>query len=519
VRYVADFEQSEGKEAIHDDEGNELAPAVEPVETKSSEDVEVDYVHWKDQLWSAGARRFHEVRWWAFRCQMSREELVQRFGDIGQRVPLNSKRNLDKRGKGDTEPDPLARADVWEVWDKDCRCVEWYVEGFGQTLDYQEDPLELEGFWPFPRPMAANLTTSTMVPRPDFVLVQDLYDEIDTVSTRITVIEKAIRVAGAYPKGSDAVKRLLSEANVNELIPIENWAQFAEKGGFRGQIDWLPLEQIVTALDKLRDYRSELIQALYQLTGMSDIMRGQASETAATATEQSIKARFASVRMQAMQDEFARFASDVQKLKAEIISKHFEPETILARSNAEYTWDAPIAQQAVELIKSRFLDYRVEVKPEAVAMSDFAAVRNERSEVVTALSIFMQGMVPLLQMMPASLPYALKTMQWMVSGLRGSSEIEGVLDQAIQAAQLQAQQPQQAAPPDPKMMQQAMKAQHDQQKAQMDAQADLLHMQAETAALKERDQNRAVIDITKQATLQKIKAQHATMAPLPGAGL
>jgi hypothetical protein len=65
---------------------------------------------------------------------------------------------------------------------------------------------------------------------------------------------------------------------------------------------------------------------------MSDIMRGQASQQT-TATEQSIKARFASVRIQSMQDEFARFCSDTQRIKAEIISKHFDKNTIIKRAN------------------------------------------------------------------------------------------------------------------------------------------------------------------------------------------
>ena len=46
-------------------------------------------------------------------------------------------------------------------------------------------------------------------------------------------------------------------------------------------------------------------------------MRGQSSQQT-TATEQAIKARFASVRVQSLQDEFARFCSDTQKIKAEM---------------------------------------------------------------------------------------------------------------------------------------------------------------------------------------------------------
>jgi stress-induced morphogen len=105
---------------------------------------------------------------------------------------------------------------------------------------------------------------------------------------------------------------------------------------------------------------------------MSDIMRGQASQQT-TATEQAIKARFASVRVQSMQDEFARFCSDTQRIKAEIISKHFEPQTIIERSNIMRTPDAQFAEQAVQLIKDKFSEYRITVNPDSVSLTDFAA--------------------------------------------------------------------------------------------------------------------------------------------------
>jgi hypothetical protein len=200
---------------------------------------------------------------------------------------------------------------------------------------------------------------------------------------------------------NDGIKRLLEEKGRNVLYPVDAWAAFAEKGGIKGAVDWLPLDQIVGALDKLRECRTEKIGLLYQVTGMSDIMRGQASQQT-TATEQAIKARFASVRVQSMQDEFARFCSDVQKIKAEIISKHFEPQTIIDRSNVMRTPDAQLAGPAVELIKSQFSDYRITVNPDSVSLTDFAALKQERGEFAQTIATYFQGMMPLIQMAGAA---------------------------------------------------------------------------------------------------------------------
>lgn len=532
VRYVAEFETVPGQPAqLHPLTGQELAPEVPPTEKKSYECVEVDYVYWKDQLWSP-SRTFHDVRWWAFRAEMSRAELVKKFGEeTGNQLPLNAKRTLKSKESDAQKMDPWGRADVWEIWDKESRCTWFFVEGFGRVLAPEgvaasengsvEDPMGLEGFWPFPFPLAANTTTSGFVPQSDFVVAQDLYDEVDDYTTRIWAIEKALKVVGLYDKNAgDSVGRMLDEGRDNELIPVENWAMFAEKGGIKGRIDWLPIDQIVATLDKLRELRSESVQLLYQVTGFSDIMRGQ-QQANGTPGEAQAKAKFASIRVQRMQDEFARFASDVQKLKAEIIALQFEPETIIQESNILNTADAQMAQAAVELIKSKFAQYRIEVKPEAVSLTDFAAMQSERQNFVQGLSMFLTSAAPAAQFMPGSTTYLMQLLQWYLAGFRGSSSIQGVLDQAIASAEKQqamaAQQPPQ---PNPKMMelqaktqQEAQKAQiksqSDAQKTQMDLQADLTRINAEVQADDARQRSQA------QWNVQEERARHAIKVGAP----
>jgi hypothetical protein len=465
------------------DSGKELAPAYTPDPVKTHEDVDCDYVHWEDFRWSP-CRTWDEVRWVAFKAPMTRDAMRKRFPEYGEQVPLAQNRNIQKDENDGLKNDPWARADVWEIWCKEDRKCYWWVKGFDKILDVKEDPLGLDGFFPCPRPLIANVTTTKFVQRADYVLAQDLYDEVDMVSTRITLLERAIAVRGVYDKSDEGIRRLLSESVANELIPIDNFAAFKEKGGLAGVVDWLPLEQIVGALQVLREYRSELMQVLYQVTGMSDIMRGQ-SQSGATATEQSLKAKFASARVQRLQNDFARFASDVQSLKAEIISKHFDPKTIVERSNIQYMVgaDQQLAQQAVGLVKSNFYQYRIEVKPESVSMADMAAVKQERSEFLMAISQFLQSSLPVGQAAPWAMPYLLQMLQWAIAGFRGGSTIEGVLDQMVLAATQAAQQAQmQPPPPNPQLQVAQVKAQAEGQKAQMGIAQQQTKMKADLAA-------------------------------------
>lgn len=497
-------------------DGAEIAPVVPAYKKLISEDAVVDYVPWKKHLWSP-AETFDQVRWWAFEADMSRRQLVKRFGeDIGNRVPLSAAKK-NRGGSEEAKPTPWGRAEVWEVWDKESKKVCWFVEGFPQLLDEKDDPLELRGFWPFPRPMFANPTTDTLVPTPDFTLAQDLYNEIDDLSTRIKYLQKAIVVRGVYDGANKGVQRLLSEAVGNELIPIEGFAALMEKGGIASAIAWMPLEQVVAAVTKLSEERRELKQALFEITGMSDIMRGQADTPGATATEQSIKAKFGSVRMQQIQGDFARFASDLQRIKAEVMSNFFEPETLIERSNIERTADAELAPAAVELIKSRFGMYRVEVKPEAVSMADFAAMRSEATEFVTGVSTFLTAIAPLVEKVPGSAEAMLELLGLVMARFHGfGDQAEGIIDKAI--AKLKQMQEQQAANPqpppvDPKVQAEQLKQQGEVQKVTLEHQADMAKLEAEAQLAASQQQSQMVANIQEKQAEADIKVRAAHQMP------
>jgi hypothetical protein len=452
ARYEVETEQAT------DETGNPvLDEAGEPVETKARESVEVDYHYWKSVLWSP-CRTFEESRWWAWCSPLTRADLVKRFGeDVGAAIPMNAK--TGKKGEADAaKNDPWARAEVWEIWCKEDRTVYWYVEGFNRILDEKPDPLGLDDFYPFPKPMIARPTTRALVPRPDFLLGQDLYNEIDNLSTRIKLLEDAIRVAGVYDASSTEVARLLTDAGFNKLYPATNCAMFAEKGGLKGAVDWFPLEQVVNAIKILTEKRAEKIGLLQQVTGWSDIMRGQ-SNASETLGAQQMKAQYGSVRIEKFRNEFARYATDLQRIRAEIIAKHFDPKTIIERSNVLHTPDAAMAEQAAQLIKDKLSAYRIEVKPESINLTDYATLRQERAEVVTALGGLVAATAPLIQAAgPLAADFVLAAGAWLLAGIKGGDSLEAEFDQFRAKLQKQAEQAaMQPPPPDPKL--EAAKAQ------------------------------------------------------------
>jgi hypothetical protein len=267
---------------------------------------------------------------------------------------------------------------------------------------------------------------------------------------------------------------------------------FAESGGVKGKVDFAPIEQVVNCIERLRQYRQDKTMQIYEVLGISDVMRGS-SKASETATAQQIKAQFGSTRIQLSQFYIAEWITHALRIKADIISKHFQPETIATRSNIMRTPDAQYAQAAIALIKDEQLaEYRISVEADSMAAMDYAAERDAAVQFMQGLGAFVSQVAPMAQQVPGAAPYLLRLLQWSVSKFRVSSEIEGVLDQAIGSMQQTGVQPQEPSP-----MQQA-------------------EMAAEVAKAKEREANARETAVDTQAKVVQMNAMaRAAMQPNP----
>jgi hypothetical protein len=288
-------------------------------ETIEYEETKLDYVYWEDYGHS-WARVDDEVRGKWRRVYMDREELELRFTNLTEAeiagIPLDwSPKNLT-----DTKvPQTRKKAIVYEIWDKRRRVILWMVKTYPKLLDKRDDKLGLDGFFPTPRPLLANLCNDDLVPTPNFSFYQDQANEIDELSTRIVSITKALKVAGVRDASAEALDRLLSEGVENALVPVNGWAAMKEKGGLAGSFALLPMQEIADTLQKLRDQRTALIEDVYQLTGISDIVRGM-SDPNETATAQQLKGQFSMERIEDAQTEVQRFCRDEIRIIGQIVA-------------------------------------------------------------------------------------------------------------------------------------------------------------------------------------------------------
>jgi len=425
--------------------GMELMPEQE-AERIVDEDAPCDYIYWEDFYWSP-ARTWGEVRWVARRVYMTKDQLEARFGEeIAAVIPLGTPQAKANVNDQTVKHDPWSKAEVFEIWCKENRKVYWYAKGSDVILDVKDDPLQLDGFFPCPKPVAANVTSSNFMPRADYVFAQDQFNELDEINTRITWLTRAAKVVGVYDKSAEGIQRVFSQGAENQLIPVDNWALFAERGGIKGQVDWIPIDQVTNAIERLRQYRQDKVMQIYEVLGISDVMRGS-SKASETATAQQIKAQFGSTRVQLMQFYIADWITQALRIKAEIICKHWQPETIIRRSNIERTPDAALAGQAIQLLKDEEMsEYRVNIEADSMAAMDWAAERDAAVQFMQGLGAFISQVAPMAQSVPGAAPVLLSLLQWSVSKFRVSTQIESVLDQAITGLKQQGIQPQQPNP-------------------------------------------------------------------------
>lgn len=514
VRYephMLPVESPQVSDDVHEDDGNE--PELE--EEIDYECAPCDYVFWRDFRHSP-ARTWEEVRWVARDVYMTRDELVKRFGKLGESIPLAympDKLKDDKKELKEvsSKGEELEKALVVEIWSKTDSKVYWCCPDFDQILDARPDPLQLEEFFPCPKPLYATITTDSLIPVPDYCQYQDQAAELDRITARIESLERACKVAGVYDSSSKGLKELLSENVENRLIPVDSWAMFAEKGGINGAIAFLPLGEIVQALTVLYESREKCKQVIYEITGLADIVRGstQASETA---TAQEIKSRFASIRIQQDQAEMARFASDLLKKKAEIMCRHFQPETLIKMSGVENTKDAEYALEAIQLLKSGDMrSFRVEVNADSMVELDVQQEKQERVEFLQAIGQYLTAALPIAQGAPQMTPFLLELLNFGVRGFRAGRDIEAAFDQLKSKMGEQQQMPPEAqqaiaqAQEQSQMAQESM-AQTEQERQQLAEDKRNLDVEKQKMAL-EKEFSRAMEQLKKQAESQQAAQQ------------
>lgn len=312
---------------------------------KTSERVVPRYTQWRRLTLCPGAT-WEEMPWVARETPMTYMRLVERFGKekadrfnfksrglVGRSTAIDPdeyRADLRTTPEGETgEPaiNPFDTAMVWEIWNRESREVIWWSPAYtSDVLDKEDDPLGLEGFFPMPKPILGTAKGEQFTPRPSIKYYERRAKEVDLASKKLKSILNTLSVSGLFPgQMQDEVKKLLD--GTNSMIPVASWINLMEKGGSNNIIQWLPLQHMVQAINALIVLREQAKAAMFEASGVSDIMRAQ-GDPSETATAQQLKGRYAGLRLSERQKKMAQYALDMLRLMIEVALEHFDTEYI-----------------------------------------------------------------------------------------------------------------------------------------------------------------------------------------------
>jgi hypothetical protein len=277
------------------------------------------------------ARKWAEVGWVAKRSWLTRKEMRKRFsptsGKAYQDAPYATRKDRDDGDQQTTEK----KAGVWEVWHRGNNKVYWVVEGVDVFLDVSEPEVKLSGFFPCPRPAYGTLRRRSLVPVPDYERYAYHFEKISELTRRIYLLLEQVRMMGIVGGGgdiADAIQDAWGDDSTDIMVRVNSIANIAES------LAWLPLTELAQAITGLVEARSQLISDFYELSGISDIMRG-ATEAEETLGAQQLKSQYGSVRVRCKIDELQRIAADAVKIAAEIIAEKFTQKNLLDMSQMD----------------------------------------------------------------------------------------------------------------------------------------------------------------------------------------
>lgn len=501
-------------------------------DTTEKEKVCLDHKDRKDFLHEP-ARNWREVGWVAGAAYLSRDKMRKRFtqkDEDGSYLVDQAEYEIDKDAKKNKATDQTKKAKVWEIWHKGENKVIWVTEGVDRVLEEAPPHLTLDDFFPCPEPAYGTVQRRSLVPVPDMLFYKDQLEEINELTARISALSEALRVRGFYPAGTgeigDAIEAAInSNDNRKIMVPISNFAAFGN-GGAKDSIVWLPIDMVATTITQLVQLRKELIDDVYQITGLSDIMRGSTAASE-TATAQKLKSQYGSVRVRDKQSEMVRLARDLARIMGEIMAENFSPKTLLDMSQLDIATNADVKkemdgltqqiakmqqdiqsaqqdphvqqmvqqnpdkahevlqqaqgqmqqlQQQIEDLKekptlekcvallreNRLRPFVLDIETDSTIQPDEDAEKQRRAEFLQALGGTLQQLAPMVQQNPKTASFAGEVLKFALAPFRAGRELEQSIDEFVE-------QMQQMAPPQ-QPNGDAMQAQVDQQRVQIEGQ-------------------------------------------------
>jgi hypothetical protein len=399
-------------------------------------------VRW-DKFIHGYARTWKKVPWVGFEWDMSKDELKKNF-------PNAKTVDLRSVGSAEDDPDELKAEDrdelagvktykVYEIWDKVSGKV-FFISRLApeEPLRYVDDPLGLSSFFPVPKPLNFMKKVTTLVPTPLYEQYKQQAAELNEITRRLKAIIKAVKFRGAYNAAVEGIEKMLT-AEDNEFVPVENVLSMPDGTGMDKLLWTVPVNELATTAQSLYQQREQCKNVIYEITGIADIMRG-ATMASETATAQTIKNQWGTLRLKRMQREIQRYCRDSIAIILEIAAGKFEQTTFARMTGLQYMTDeqkaqaqqmltefqqrvqmaqavqqpppqmppippeveiafkSPSWEDVIKVMRDRIVfNYKVDIETNSTIDAEASQDKQDIAELLNALSQFLNGIAPLVE--------------------------------------------------------------------------------------------------------------------------
>lgn len=500
----------------------------------ANQDIRVDYLKY-DEFLRSTAEKEKDVWWVARRHLLTRNEIYDRFGYAADERELSYKGNKD-------DETSQKRGEVWEIWDKSEKKRIFIMLGHSQKelLEESDDPYSLDCFFPCDT-LTFIREENSVVPVAEYTLYEKQAEALEKVCRKITDNQKSVKYVGVIGSQDKSIAQDIKRANDGDILSMPVVADI--QGNVNNLIGTVPVDPIVNLLNTLEVQKQQTIQNIYELTGISDIMRG-ATDPRETAKAQQIKGVFGSLRFQDRQKQVQLHRKNIYRIIAEIIAEHYDINTIYEMTGIilpyeqdkmnveaqvkslqmqgqqlppklaeqfEQIESQPTWEEVLEVLRSdKLRNYTVEIETTATAFDN-------HEEITESINNLTQTYVNMCQIAanldsPELVKGFIPIMKMNLSNCRVSSSIERQLEEAIDGAYREMEdrvnQPPQPTPEQLKIqadreLQQA-KLTSEKEKSVLDGQIEMKRLELEMAKIQgEHQYKQEEIAIKKQEEERK----------------
>jgi len=285
---------------------------------------------------SPEAKTFDEITEIGFKFCLDKEEAEARFNPDGTKsLPYvksgyfgNSNADSDDDGKETDVDSPGLQLHGYEIYCKKSKKIYWVCESYKDDfLAVEDDPYQLQNFFPCPKFALQNRRRKSLYPTPVFVYLESTANQLNKLYERVfTLVDAVKRRALVYGLSAEVVAAL-NNLKSAEFIIVSELADILDKGGIEECIHYLPVKELVDAIAEAIELENHFKNNFYEWIGVPEILRGILNPEE-TATGQNIAADSAHDRFKYNKKQMVDLARDLAQGMLDMALKVFSADKI-----------------------------------------------------------------------------------------------------------------------------------------------------------------------------------------------